>query len=124
MNIDQAIKKASVDLKRYQIKSALLDCEILMSKVLNKSRKFVIMNPNEKIKVQNKHEKPEHPGFPSFHCMGPFSKTTLMSHGPGPCPMGPAHVPWAGPMGHGPGPWDMGWAHGTWAGSMGHGPGP
>ena len=49
MNIDQAIKKASVDLKRYQIKSALLDCEILMSKVLNKSRKFVIMNPNEKI---------------------------------------------------------------------------
>ena len=49
MNIDQAIKKASVDLKRYQIKSALLDCEILMSKVLNKSRKFIIMNPNEKI---------------------------------------------------------------------------
>ncbi len=49
MNIDQAIKKASVDLKRYQIKSALLDCEILMSKALNKSRKFIIMNPNEKI---------------------------------------------------------------------------
>ena len=49
MNIDQAIKKASVDLKRYQIKSALLDCEILMSKVLNKSRKFIIMNPNKKI---------------------------------------------------------------------------
>ena len=49
MNIDQAIKKASVDLKRYQIKSALLDCEILMSKVLNKSRQFIIMNPNEKI---------------------------------------------------------------------------
>ena len=49
MNIYQAIKKASIDLKSYQIKSALLDCEILMSKVLNKSRKFIIMNPNEKI---------------------------------------------------------------------------
>ena len=49
MNIDQAIKEASVDLKKNLIKSALLDCEILMSKVLNKSRKFIIMNPNEEI---------------------------------------------------------------------------
>jgi len=56
MNIDQAIKKASVDLKRYQIKSALLDCEILMSKALNKSRKFIIMNPNEKINDYEYHK--------------------------------------------------------------------
>ena len=49
MNIDQAIKEASSVLKKNYIKSAFLDCEILMSKALNKSRKFIIMNPNEKI---------------------------------------------------------------------------
>jgi release factor glutamine methyltransferase len=49
MNIDQAIKEASSVLKKNRIKSAFLDCEILMSKALNKSRKFIIMNPNEKI---------------------------------------------------------------------------
>jgi release factor glutamine methyltransferase len=49
MNIDQAIKKASSVLKKNHIKSAFLDCEILMSKALNKSREFIIMNPNEKI---------------------------------------------------------------------------
>ena len=49
MNINQAIKEASIILKKNHIKSALLDCEILMSKALNKSRKFIIMNPNEKI---------------------------------------------------------------------------
>tara|TARA_B100001057_G_scaffold497739_1_gene602714 strand:- start:1752 stop:2594 length:843 start_codon:yes stop_codon:yes gene_type:complete len=49
MNIGQAIKEASIDLKKNLIRSALLDCEILMSKVLNKSRKFIVMNPNEVI---------------------------------------------------------------------------
>ena len=49
MNIDQAIKEASSVLKKNHIKSAFLDCEILMSKALNKDRKFIIMNPNEKI---------------------------------------------------------------------------
>ena len=49
MNINQAITEASVDLKKKHIGSALLDCEILMSKVLNKSRKFIILNPNKKI---------------------------------------------------------------------------
>tara|TARA_B100000242_G_scaffold46073_1_gene27363 strand:+ start:278 stop:1126 length:849 start_codon:yes stop_codon:yes gene_type:complete len=49
MNIYQAIKKASSDLKRKHIKSAPLDSEILMSKALNKSREFIIMNPCEEI---------------------------------------------------------------------------
>ena len=49
MNIDQAIKEASSVLKKNHIKSAFLDCQILMSKALNKSRKLIIMNPNEKI---------------------------------------------------------------------------
>ena len=53
MNIDKAIKEASYNLQKNLIKSALLDCEILMSKVLNKSRKYIILNPNKEI---NDHE--------------------------------------------------------------------
>ena len=49
MNIGQAIKEASINLKKNQIKSAFLDCEILMANVLKKSRDFIIMNPNEEI---------------------------------------------------------------------------
>ena len=49
MNIEEAIKEASQLLKRKKIKSALLDSEILMSKVLNKDRKFLIINPGCKI---------------------------------------------------------------------------
>ena len=53
MNIDKAIKEASFNLKKNLFRSALLDCEILMSKVLNKSRKYIILNPNKEI---NDHE--------------------------------------------------------------------
>ena len=49
MNINQAIKEASISLKKNRIRSAFLDCEILMAKVLKKSRNFIIMNPNEEI---------------------------------------------------------------------------
>ena len=49
MNINQAIKEASINLKKNRIRSAFLDCEILMAKVLKKSRNFIIMNPNEEI---------------------------------------------------------------------------
>ena len=49
MNIDQAIKEASINLRKNRIRSAFLDCEILMAKVLKKSRNFIIMNPNEEI---------------------------------------------------------------------------
>ena len=49
MNIDKAIKEASFNLKKNLFRSALLDCEILMSKVLNKSRKYIILNPNKEI---------------------------------------------------------------------------
>ena len=45
MNIEEAIKEASQLLERKKIKSALLDSEILMSKVLKRDRKFLIMNP-------------------------------------------------------------------------------
>ena len=44
MNIETAIRKASLDLKRNNIKSALLDSDILMSQVLKKDRKFIFLN--------------------------------------------------------------------------------
>jgi len=44
MNINTAIQNAFLDLKRKNIKSALLDCEILMSKALNQHRSKVILN--------------------------------------------------------------------------------
>ena len=49
MNIEEAIKEASQLLERKKIKSALLDSEILMSKVLKRDRKFLIMNSGYKI---------------------------------------------------------------------------
>ncbi len=44
MKIEIAIQEAYQILKKNNIKSALLDCEILLSKVINKSREFVILN--------------------------------------------------------------------------------
>ena len=44
MNIDTAIKNGFLDLKKKNIKSALLDSEILMSKVLNQDRSKIILN--------------------------------------------------------------------------------
>ena len=49
MNIDTAIKNAYLDLKKKNIKSALLDCEILMSKVLKQDRSKIILNLNRQL---------------------------------------------------------------------------
>ncbi len=49
MDIEKAIKEASINLKKKKIRSALLDSEILMSKVLNKDKKFVILNSDKEI---------------------------------------------------------------------------
>ena len=49
MNIEEAIKEASQLLESKKIKSALLDSEILMSKVLKRDRKFLIMNSGYEI---------------------------------------------------------------------------
>ncbi len=49
MNIETAIKKASIDLKKNSIKTAILDSEILMSKILKKDRKFLILNSKENL---------------------------------------------------------------------------
>ena len=49
MNIETAIQKASSDLKRNNIKTSLLDSEILMSQALKKDRKFLILNSNKEL---------------------------------------------------------------------------
>ena len=53
MNIDTALKNASLDLKKKNIKSALLDSEILMSKVLNQDRSEIILNLNRQLNNQD-----------------------------------------------------------------------
>ena len=44
MNINEAIKRGKFILEKNLIKNSQLDSEILMSKVINKDRKFVILN--------------------------------------------------------------------------------
>tara|TARA_B100001027_G_scaffold180297_1_gene131699 strand:+ start:295 stop:1140 length:846 start_codon:yes stop_codon:yes gene_type:complete len=53
MNVRQAIFNAKKVLKKKQIKSAGLDCEILLSKVLQKDRKYVILNSDKKLNEKN-----------------------------------------------------------------------
>ena len=53
MNIRQAILNANKVLAKNQIKSAELDCEILMSSVLQKDRKYVILNLDKKLNKKN-----------------------------------------------------------------------
>tara|TARA_A100000164_G_scaffold360214_1_gene373677 strand:- start:85 stop:936 length:852 start_codon:yes stop_codon:yes gene_type:complete len=49
MKLDFVIKNAFQKLKNNNIKSALLDCEILLSAAIDKSREFIILNTNYKI---------------------------------------------------------------------------
>ena len=49
MKIDTAIQQANIILKRNYIKSSLIDSEILISKVINKSREYIILNLHKKI---------------------------------------------------------------------------
>ena len=53
MRIDTAIKEAYLDLKHNNIKSALLDSEILMSKVLNEKRSEVLLNSERLLSKQD-----------------------------------------------------------------------
>ena len=49
MNIEIAIKNAYRELKKKKIDSALLDSELLLSKVIRKDRKFILLNPDKKL---------------------------------------------------------------------------
>ena len=53
MNIDSAISYGSKILKNKSISSSQLDSEILMSKTINKDRKYILLNPNN---ILNKNE--------------------------------------------------------------------
>ena len=49
MNLQIIINSAYQDLKKNNIKSALIDSEILLSQAINKSREFIILNSNYKV---------------------------------------------------------------------------
>ena len=53
MNIETVIKKAFIDLKSKNIESALLDSEILMSKVLKEDRSSVLLNSERSLSNQD-----------------------------------------------------------------------
>ncbi len=53
MNLYSAINKSTKLLKSHRIKNPKLDSEILMSKVINKDRKFIILNQNKEIDKKN-----------------------------------------------------------------------
>ncbi len=49
MNIEIAIKKGCKELKKNKISSALLDSELLLSKVIKKDREFILLNLDKKL---------------------------------------------------------------------------
>ena len=53
MNIHTAIREGKLILKQKKIKTAELDCQILMSKVLKKKKKFLILNYDKEISKRN-----------------------------------------------------------------------
>ena len=53
MNIENEINKAFILLKKNNIQSAKLDSEILMSSVLKKNRKFIILNSSQNPKKKS-----------------------------------------------------------------------
>ena len=53
MNIESAIDLASKEFKKRKIKAPLLDSEILMSKVLSKSREYIMLNLNMGLNENN-----------------------------------------------------------------------
>ena len=53
MNIGNAIHEGAIRLKKKGVKSFNIDSEILMSKVLNQDRKYIILNLNQKINFKN-----------------------------------------------------------------------
>ena len=50
MNIEKTLNKAIVFLKQHNVKNPHLDSEILLSKIINKDRKYIILNLKENLK--------------------------------------------------------------------------
>ena len=53
MNLELALNEANNELKKGKVNSPLLDSEILMSKVISKDRKYIILNLDEKLNKEN-----------------------------------------------------------------------
>ncbi len=53
MNIQNAVEKGFNILKNHNIKSSVLDSEILLSKAIQKDRKFIILNPKVELDIQS-----------------------------------------------------------------------
>ena len=53
MKISKALEKGKLSLEKNFIKSANLDTEILLSKILKKDRKFLILNPKKNLDKKN-----------------------------------------------------------------------
>jgi release factor glutamine methyltransferase len=53
MIVETAINKAYLELKKNKIKTPLLDSEILLSKAINKDRKFIILNLDKEVEENN-----------------------------------------------------------------------
>ena len=49
MRVLNAINQAGIKLKKNNIKSPLLDAEVLMSKAINKDRKTIILNLDKEL---------------------------------------------------------------------------
>ena len=52
MNINSAINEGISILKKGLISTAQLDCELLMSKIIKKDRKDIILNQNKKLNLE------------------------------------------------------------------------
>ena len=50
MKIENALKEGFLKLKQNNISSALLDSQILMSKIIKRDQKFIILNPGKELK--------------------------------------------------------------------------
>ena len=53
MNIQTLLNQASKTLKQLSNTSSKLDSEILLSKIIKKNRKYLILNSNEELKKEN-----------------------------------------------------------------------
>ena len=56
MKLETAINKAFKELKKNHVKTPLLDSELILSKVINKSREFIILNSDKIINDENYHQ--------------------------------------------------------------------
>ena len=56
MNYQEILNKGSKILSAHNIKSSSLDCQLILSKVLNKSREEILINLNNKINEKQKNE--------------------------------------------------------------------